>query len=88
MKKTLPNGFNWREGLGINLISFLYYYIKFIRRVSSCFDIPLPRATKTIIQMTAKLKASSNLRDMKLSGGDQGALRCNTRALDDESAKC
>lgn len=46
-----------------------------------CFFIPLPRATKTIIQITAKLKASSNLRDTKLRGGDQGALRCNTRAL-------
>jgi hypothetical protein len=54
----------------------------YIQHVSvSLFDIPLPRATKTIIQITAKLKANSNLRDMKLRGGDQGALRCNTRAL-------
>ncbi len=42
---------------------------------------PLPSATKMIIQMTAKLKAISNLSETKLSGVDATELRCRTRAL-------
>ena len=43
--------------------------------------LPLPRATKMIIQMTAKLKAISNFNEMKLSGASDTDVRCRTRAL-------